>query len=132
MRNVGCVQDTLEQGERSVDVECDRDGVVWIGVVDDLDMVLDILERNVKEMLVEIEEASKQENFVEAWGATLPVRILVYDNIKGSGEELTCARFQSSCGTAPQQEEENRCECRHQQTSLATRKQPNQLHPCRC
>lgn len=47
MRNVGCVEDTLEQGERSVDVERDRDGVVWISVVDDLDAVLDVLEGNV-------------------------------------------------------------------------------------
>lgn len=73
MRNIGCVEDTLEQGEGSVDVECDRDGVVWVGVVDDLDAVLDILEGNVEEVLVEIQEASEQENFVKAWGATLPV-----------------------------------------------------------
>lgn len=76
MRNVGCVEDTLEQGERGVDVECDRDGVVWVGVVDDLDAVLDILEGNVEEVLVEIQEASEQEDFVEAWGATLPVDII--------------------------------------------------------
>jgi hypothetical protein len=74
MRNVGCVQDTLEQGERSVDVECDRDGVVWVSVVDNLDMVLDIQEGNVQEVLVEVEEASEQEDFVKAWRATLPVR----------------------------------------------------------
>lgn len=80
MRNVGCVEDTLEQAERRVDVECDRDGVVWVGVVDDIDAVLDILEGNVEEVLVEIQEASKQENFVEARGATLPVRILVYSS----------------------------------------------------
>lgn len=47
MCNVGCVKDTLEQGERSVDVECDWDRVVWITVVDDLDVVLDILKGNV-------------------------------------------------------------------------------------
>lgn len=54
MCNVGCVEDTLEQGERSVDVECDGHGVVWVTVVDDLHAVLDILEGSVEEVLVEI------------------------------------------------------------------------------
>ena len=54
MCNVGCVEDTLEQGERSVDVESDGHGVVWVTVVDDLHAVLDILEGSVEEVLVEI------------------------------------------------------------------------------
>lgn len=76
MRNVGCVEDTLEQGQRSFDVERDRDGVVWVSVLDDLEAVLHILEGNVEEVLVEIQEASEQEDFVETWGTTLPVDII--------------------------------------------------------
>lgn len=44
MRNVGCVEDTLEQGEGGVDVESNGHRVVWVSVVDYLDAVLDILE----------------------------------------------------------------------------------------
>lgn len=78
MCNVSCVEDALEQGERSVDVECNGHRVVWVSVVDDLDAVLDFLERSVEEVLIEIQKASKQQDFVKSWGATLPTLILVY------------------------------------------------------